>query len=92
MKILYLLSEGYVGLLEGLRQQHGLLVVDVVVGIAVDQEELFVSEQLHSSRDICPVVTSQIIFIGRQTHIPLGVDRICKSTTIDVDHTAEVVP
>lgn len=51
--------------LEGFDEQHGVLVVDVVVGVTVDYKILFVLELLYLTAQVSVVVAFKIVLFGR---------------------------
>lgn len=69
-------TEEDIGLLERPGQHHGLLVVDVVVSGAMDEQEVLVLEVLRQLRDVRALVGLQVVLGGRQAHVALGVHRV----------------
>lgn len=67
------LLEQYSGLHECLDQGHGVLVVDVVVASAVDQQKLLAAQVLTQSEDGALVVILEVVLFGWKSHVALGV-------------------
>lgn len=71
------LFEQDVIMFERLSERHGLLVVHVVVRGAVYQHELFAAYPIRPSRDVCAVVTNEIVLVSRQPHESFRVNGVC---------------
>ena len=66
-----LLSEQDVRLLQRSWEQHGLLVVDVVVSSAVHHQVLLVGELLGAGGHVTGLVPGKIVIRGGQTQVPV---------------------
>lgn len=71
-----LLLEQDVMFLQRPRQLHGLLVVDVVIRVAVDEQVLLVPEVVDPATDVSAVVARFVVLLGGQAHVALRVDGV----------------
>lgn len=71
------LVEQDVVLFQRLGERHRLLIMHVIVPAAVYQHVLLATYSLNSLRDIRPLVTGQVVVLGRQPHVSLGVNGVC---------------
>lgn len=75
---------------ERLDQHHALLVVHVVVGRAVDQQEQFVAQVARPLGDVRLLVAAVVVRHVRQPHVPLSESRICNSQLVSFIHEPRV--
>lgn len=69
----YHLLEGYIKFREPLHELGCVLVVHVVVGVAVHEVQVLASQLLRQQRHVAGLVARQVVFRGRQAHVPLSV-------------------
>lgn len=58
-------------------QNHGLLDMDIVVGGAMNQEELALPQVVHVLGEVALLVALVVIRHVGETEIPFGVSRVC---------------
>ena len=76
----YLLPEKDIPFLQGFGKHHGLLVVNIVVGIAVNEIEKLPQKVFRSPREVR--LTIALLILGRHPHEPLRIRRVYTSEKI----------
>ncbi|KYN09788.1 hypothetical protein ALC57_18092, partial [Trachymyrmex cornetzi] len=74
---MYLLSEEYVFLFQHLREHKRLLIMNVVIQSTMNQIIHLILDVFDFIEQLTMFVALQIIGNSRQTHEPLGINRIC---------------
>ena len=96
-KLSDLLSECDAGPDQRPGEQHTVLHVHVIVGRAVDQQQVLVSEALGPAGEVGLLVASVVAARSRRPHVPLCVGRVCEERTRPgqlrslADHSARTV-
>lgn len=81
-----LLLERDIGKFQGTEEEHGVLIVDVVISHSVIDHKVLASQILHQSQNTASFVSGLIVFSCRQAHVPLGVDRVVEHPRRDWSH------